>query len=266
MKPIYQKISPKLEPTSRILRISSTTNFIDNNRFPIKYSKTVNKLKERSIYIDESICKIREKYNKSFAGTFLQYLFEICLIKKYELNYLDISINVCRSTSNFAFNKFVEEIGENRFNKSLDKLSKNDLQSDELIIHAVYRSSKAISKFSSNLVIKPEIIDDEDIKIIINYYMDELIPQLEVKGIIYFDDSSYLTTYENNLLICEPDFIIDGKIIDFKVCEKNNYVDWARQLFIYSQGLIQNKIIPHQSDGIYVLNLFTNELIKFEID
>lgn len=92
--------------------------------------------------------------------------------------------------------------------------------------------------------------------------MDELIPQLEVKGIIYFDDSSYLSTYENNLLICEPDFIIDGKIIDFKVCEKNNYLDWARQLFIYSHGLIQNKIIPH---GMYVLNLFTNELIKFEI-
>lgn len=263
MKPIYQKIFPKLEPTSRILRISSTTNFIDNNRFPIKYSKTVNKLKERSISIDESICKIREKYNKSFAGTFLQYLFEICLIKKYELNYSDISINVCKPTSNFAFNIFVEEISEKRFNKSLDKLSKNDLQSDELIMHAVYRSSKAISKFSSNLVIKPEIIDDEDIKIIINYFMDELIPQLEIKGIIYFDDSSYLSIYENNLLICEPDFIIDGKIIDFKVCEKNNYSEWARQLFIYSEGLVQNKIIPH---GMYVLNLFTNELIKFEID
>lgn len=263
MKPIYQKLFPKLGPTNKTLRITSTTKFINNNRFPIKYSKIVNKLKERSISIDNSIYKIREKYNKSFAGSFLQYLFEICLIKKYDLNYLDISTNICRYESNFAFNKFIEEIGENRFLKSLDNLSKNILHSDELIIHAVYRSAKVISRFSNNLVIKPEIIDDTDNKNIINYFMDELIPQLEIKGFIYFDDSSYLSTYENNLLICEPDFIIDGKIIDFKVCEKNNYADWVRQLFIYSEGLLQNKIIPH---GIYVLNLFTNELIKFEIN
>lgn len=130
MKPIYQKLFPKLEPTDRILKISSTTKFIDNNRFPIKYSKTINKLNERSSSIDNSISKIREKYNKNFVGSFLQYLFEICLIKKYDLNYLDISINVCRSESNFSFNKFVEEIGENKFLKSLDNFSRNILHSD----------------------------------------------------------------------------------------------------------------------------------------
>ena len=166
----------------------------------------------------------------------------------------------------FSIDNFISFIPYNEFIQCNNFLKFKKVIEQENFCISKWKNNFLFHGFSFNknqsakIVIK-SVIDDYFFKEKLNKIF--LIEGAEIKGIIYFDDSSYLSIYEDNLLICEPDFIIDGKIIDFKVCEKNKDLEWARQLFIYSEGLVQNKIIPH---GMYVLNLFTNELIKFEID
>lgn len=180
MKPIYKHLfineelmdnfADKRFKANLDFSYQSATNYYRSNRFPLKYSKSIIKLNKRSEKIDEIINDLRKiGRNSSFAGLFLQYLLEACMIKKYKLDY-DMFLYLYE---NPCIKSFINNIDEDRYNEIISNIRKNIFEKDELIIHSIFRYILSIIRHSDQICVNMSILDNEDIEILIKYFIDD---------------------------------------------------------------------------------------------
>ena len=254
MTVIYNKIVPDLSIGSGLTRELNVTGYISKNKFPLKYSKKVTKLNKRSEEVDEAINVLRS-YHAATAGSFLEYLLEACILSTFKLER-----EIDGVIGNKIFEEYCEELGYQPLRRTFAILSgEYPTDNDEIKLYALLLTCNHVSSFSDDTSCLRRMTRDKHIDTIIEYYVHELIPQLNIQRSVSFEPS-YLTVRDQYALRSSPDFIIDSKIYDFKVYSQCKWLDWARQLYLYEDGLKQNKI---ECKGTYIINLLTNEIIEY---
>lgn len=252
----YHEIKNDPSVGEGLTRALNVTGYIKSNSFTIKYKKVITKLNPRSADVENAIHALRTyERNGSATGLVLEHLLEGCLINKYDFEYKMDSFSMFDE-----FERFVNLHGD-RLKILIFRMMHGDFchNEEEIIIYAYYKSLLHVKGFSNDASVLSYMMKDSHIPILINYIRIELIPQLNIREEVTFEPA-YLTVRESYALRSGPDFVIDKDIIDMKVAAKNDWVKWARQLYLYREGMKQNHI---EFGKCYILNLFTNERIEF---
>lgn len=233
----------------------NVTGYAREHSFPLKYQKTITKLKKRSPEVDEAIQALRShERNGTTTGLIIEYLLEGCIINVFGIVYKRNDFMSCRE-----FEDFVDLHGDQLARLIFDMMDGDFCYDDEeIIIYAYHKTIEHIKGFIEDISDAAVIIRDPHIPIIIKYLKEELIPQLNITEVSF--EPAYLTEIENYALRSGPDFVINGNIIELKVCSKCTWIYWARQLYLYRKGFIAN---GNECDGCFILNLYTNEIIEF---
>ena len=232
----------------------NVTGYCRDNPFKLKYQKRINKLEPRSKEVEQALESIRE-LDSAVAGLLVEYLFEAALIKTFNIEPKSVVIiGDCSCVSDIA-KAFDYDERELIFavmdGNDLDELAYAFMHAI-IHIHGFTRDCPKIYRWLTEYRL-------EQLKILFKYFVDELIPQLEIKSTISLEPA-YFTPRESYHLRSGPDLIIDDKIVDIKCCKTNTLLAWARQLYLYKYGYEWNK---ETCQGTYVLNIYLNQLIEF---
>ena len=255
----YKRIEHDPSVGEGLTRELNVTGYVKANAFPIKYKKIITKLNPRSAEVDNAIRALRSyERNGTTTGLIIEHLTEACLINKYNLEY-----EIDTFPTFDEFERFVDLRGDD-LKRLIFRMMDGDYchNDEEIIIYAYFKTILHIKGFAEDTTVVKYMMRDSHIPIIINYIKEELIPQSNVTGEVSFEPA-YLTVRENYALRSGPDFVIDGNIIEMKVAAKNTWINWARQLYLYADGMRQNHI-PYGK--CYILNVYSNEMIEFTFE
>lgn len=250
---IYKRLTPDEHVGEGLTRELNVTGYVDKHAFPLRYIKTVHPLNPRDSSIDSAFQALRSIDNKT-SGTLIEYLFEACLMKVYDLDYhLEEIVERKELKDYFHGDKTT------MLNTIFEMLQPGFVSDEEgIAIWTLYRTLDHVYGFTNSATSVLTMIHNPAIETIRDYFIHDLIPQLNIQESISFEPA-YLTVREHYALRSGPDFIIDGKIVDMKVAERKT-VKWGRQLYLYEKGLEQNHI-PHEKS--FILNPLANEMVEY---
>ena len=234
----------------------NVSTYIQENEFPLNFSKRVIYLNARSDEVNNAITTLRS-ISPTVTGLFLEYLLEGTMICKYNLN---VSIYSFEAFGDNVFKRWCESKSYSYGRVIRMLFTTNSIHSNEdIIIYTFYKTFVTLNNFNGDIETIATIADSPEVITIINYFTHELIPQLNIRDEVTFEPG-FLTVRGQYALRSNPDFIIDGNVIDMKVASQHKWMQWARQLYLYSEGMRQN---GYGVNKCYILNVLSNILVEY---